>query len=86
MIRHGNKQGARHVFEKTLGNIKRYQISKYHTASKDKKAEIELDPRKIFHKTVENCTPVLELTSVKRGGQVYSVIIQALLEFLIQQC
>lgn len=54
--------------------IKRIQLEKYHKSTDPtEKAAIEVDPLKIFHSAIENCKPLLQLNSVKRGGQRYQV-------------
>lgn len=73
-MRHGNKTLARTLVFKTFENIKRIQLEKYHNCSdEEEKANIELDPKKIFHKAVINCKPILQLTPIKRGGVRYQV-------------
>lgn len=37
------------------------------------KAKVEVDPMKVFHAAVDNCKPLLQLNSIKRGGQKYQV-------------
>lgn len=73
LTREGNKQRARDLFEKTFENIKRIQLERYHKSKPEEQESIELDPKVIFHKAVENSTPVLELLKMKRGGQTYQV-------------
>lgn len=54
--------------------IKRFQLEKYHREENAaEKAKIEVDPLKVFHAAVNNCKPLLQLNSVKRGGQRYQV-------------
>ncbi|XP_037302976.1 28S ribosomal protein S7, mitochondrial-like [Manduca sexta] len=70
----GKKQLARSLVEKAFENIKRKQIERYHLASSpDEKAKIELNPKDILHKAVENSKPLLQLTPIKRGGITYQV-------------
>ncbi|GBP54735.1 28S ribosomal protein S7, mitochondrial [Eumeta japonica] len=78
MINHimekGKKKLARSLVEKAFENIKRAQIERYHLASSpEEKEKIELDPKKILYKAVENCMPILQLQPVKRGGITYQV-------------
>ncbi len=57
-----------------MENIKLIQIEKWHKAKSDEEREmIELDPKKIFHKALENCKPLLITQKVKRGGVIYTV-------------
>ncbi|XP_075973075.1 mitochondrial ribosomal protein S7 [Anticarsia gemmatalis] len=70
----GKKKLARSLVEKAFENIKRKQIERYHlAATPEEKAKIELDPKKILHKAVENCKPLLQLSPTKRGGITYQV-------------
>ena len=58
------------AFEK----IKRVQLQRFHSVDDpEKKASIETNPLKIFHAAVNNSTPVLQLTPIKRGGVTYQV-------------
>ncbi|KAJ8730118.1 hypothetical protein PYW07_017156 [Mythimna separata] len=70
----GKKQLARSLVEKSFENIKRAQIERYHLATTpEAKAKIELDPKKILHKAIENAKPLLQLQPIKRGGITYQV-------------
>lgn len=74
MMRNGEKILARGLVEQAFENIKRMQLEKYHKCQDNvDKEKIELDPREIFHKAVDNCKPVLSLTPIKRGGVRYQV-------------
>ncbi|XP_058808765.1 small ribosomal subunit protein uS7m [Phymastichus coffea] len=74
LTKEGNKDRARMLVERTFENIKRIQIEKYHKAStSEAKEQIELNPRIILQKAIENSTPVLELMKIKKGGQSYQV-------------
>lgn len=74
-MRDGKKVTARTQVEKTLENIKRLQLEKYHKIQNlEEKQKIELNPKIIVHKAIENCKPILELTPIKRGGVKYQVI------------
>ena len=54
--------------------VKQIQLAKYNKATTDaERAEIELNPITIFHKALENCKPILQLTPIKRGGSTYQV-------------
>lgn len=59
--------------EEAFSNVKRIQLKSYHSAKPENRDKIELDPIKIFHKAVENATPVMELLKMKRGGVSYQV-------------
>lgn len=70
----GKKHLARSLVEKAFENIKRIQIERYHLATTaETKAKIELDPKAILSKAVENCKPLLQLSPIKRGGITYQV-------------
>lgn len=74
-MKDGNKPLARELMSQTFESIKRLQLEKYHkSSSEDEKAEIELNPRKIFYNAIQNCKPILHLTPIKRGGVKYQVI------------
>lgn len=74
MTREGNKERSRFLLQKTFENIKRIQIERYHKAkTPEAKESIELNPRIVLHKAVENSTPVLELMKMRKGGQTYQV-------------
>ncbi|XP_057664710.1 28S ribosomal protein S7, mitochondrial [Diorhabda carinulata] len=73
-MKEGNKVLARSLLEQCFEDIKRLQLEKYHKAkSEEEKLQINLNPRDIFHKAVENCKPLLQLTPIKRGGIKYQV-------------
>nr|CAG4646548.1 EOG090X0CZM [Macrothrix elegans] len=70
----GHKVVARNLVETAFMRIKQIQLAKYYNATTDEeKAAIECDPLTIFHKAIENCKPVIQLTPVKRGGATYQV-------------
>lgn len=74
-MKDGNKVLARQQIEKTLENIKRLQLEKYHKCLDEEVTKsIELNPKVIVHKAIENCKPILDLTPIKRGGVRYQVI------------
>ncbi|XP_077980566.1 small ribosomal subunit protein uS7m-like [Glandiceps talaboti] len=69
----GGKELARELFRETLEQVKRIQLEKYHKATEEEKANLETNPRVIFHTALENCKPVVGLTSINRGGRSYQV-------------
>ncbi|OXU28223.1 hypothetical protein TSAR_009634 [Trichomalopsis sarcophagae] len=73
LTKEGNKQRARELLEKTFEKIKRIQLERYHKSNATEQEEIELDPKVILYKAVDNSTPVLELMKMNRGGQSYQV-------------
>ncbi|XP_054016743.1 28S ribosomal protein S7, mitochondrial [Hylaeus anthracinus] len=73
IMREGNKDLARKLLEQTFENIKTTQLERYNRSSPEGKAKIELDPLVLFHRAIENCTPVLELEKIRKGGINYQV-------------
>ncbi|XP_014215821.1 28S ribosomal protein S7, mitochondrial [Copidosoma floridanum] len=73
LTKEGNKKRAREILKKAFEIIKRAQIQTFHKADPEKQNEIELDPKVILYKAIENCSPVLELARIKRGGITYQV-------------
>nr|XP_020472080.1 28S ribosomal protein S7, mitochondrial [Monopterus albus] len=73
MMKHGNKVLAREIMAKTLENIKMKQVEKYHKAPEGQKEEIECNPYTIFHQALENCKPVVGLSSIQKGAKFYQV-------------
>lgn len=73
-MRKGKKELARSLVTQAFENVKRIQLEKYHKCkTEEEKSKIELNPKAVFHKAVENCKPVLYLTPIKRGGVRYQV-------------
>lgn len=56
-----------------MESIKRKQVEKYHKASQAEKDTIECNPYVIFHRALENCTPIVGLASIQKGGKSYQV-------------
>lgn len=73
VMRNGNLVLAKSLVRKSFENIKRIQVAKYHRVNNAQKNNIELDPKVIFQKAVENCTPLLELTTHRKGGIKYKI-------------
>ncbi|XP_066262796.1 small ribosomal subunit protein uS7m [Euwallacea similis] len=74
LMRNGDKVLARKLVEKSLEQVKRIQLERYHKATlKEDKSKIELNPKVVFHEAIENCKPLLQLMAVKRGGVRYMV-------------
>lgn len=74
-MKNGNKKLATTLITKTFESVKRLQVERYHkTTTSEAKANIELDPFVIFHQAVDNCIPILQLRSYKKGGITYQVI------------
>ncbi|XP_060523332.1 small ribosomal subunit protein uS7m [Cylas formicarius] len=74
VMKDGKKVLARSVMEKTFENVKRLQLERYHKCENpEDKEKIELNPKTIFHRAVENCKPILALSPIKRGGVKYQV-------------
>ncbi|AWP18831.1 Mitochondrial 28S ribosomal protein [Scophthalmus maximus] len=72
-MKHGNKVLAKEIMSQTLESIKRKQLEKYHKAPEGKKEEIECNPYTIFHQALENCKPVVGVSSVQKGAKYYQV-------------
>ncbi|KAI8492659.1 28S ribosomal protein S7, mitochondrial [Branchiostoma belcheri] len=73
VMKKGDRALARSIVEKAFEHVKRHQIKKYHEASAEEKPYIDCNPVRIFHSAIENCTPVVGVKSVKRGGKTYQV-------------
>ncbi|KAI4501537.1 hypothetical protein M0802_003414 [Mischocyttarus mexicanus] len=73
IMRKGKKELARNLLNNTFENIKLIQIKRYHKANPSEKETIEVDPKVIFHKAIENVTPILELRRHTKGGINYKV-------------
>ncbi|XP_018044159.1 PREDICTED: 28S ribosomal protein S7, mitochondrial [Atta colombica] len=74
LMKNGNKKLATMLVTKTFEGVKRIQLERYHKATtSEAKAEIELDPFVIFHRAVDNCIPILQLTNCSKGGITYQV-------------
>ncbi|KAJ8957448.1 hypothetical protein NQ318_004928 [Aromia moschata] len=68
-MRDGKKVLARGLIEQAFENIKRLQLEKYHKCDvEEDKNKIELNPKLVFHRAIQNCKPVMQLTPIKRGG------------------
>jgi small subunit ribosomal protein S7 len=79
VMRDGRKLLARELVEEAFEKIKRIQLQRYHSVDDpEKKASIETNPLKIFHAAINNSTPVLQLTPIKRGGVTYQVPVPVL--------
>ncbi|XP_076249971.1 mitochondrial ribosomal protein S7 [Rhynchophorus ferrugineus] len=74
VMKSGKKSLARDLLEKTFEKVKRIQLERFHkTKNEEDKNNIELNPKVIFYKAVENSKPLLQLTGIKRGGVKYQV-------------
>ena len=62
------------ISSQTFEKIKCIQLERWHSTKSDIEREtIEVNPTAIFHQAMENCTPLLILQKVKRGGVIYQV-------------
>lgn len=68
-----NKTLARKLMFDTFANLKRIQLKKYHAAPAEEKPSIVLDPLVILKQAIQNCTPILGLAPIKKGGITYQV-------------
>ncbi|KAM9296930.1 small ribosomal subunit protein uS7m [Gastrophryne carolinensis] len=73
MMKGGDKVLSRSIMNKTLEKIKRIQLDKYYKASLEDRECIECNPYMVFHQALNNCQPIIGLTSVLRGGKYYQV-------------
>ncbi|CAL7933873.1 unnamed protein product [Xylocopa violacea] len=73
VMRKGKKQLARKLVNETFENIKIMQLEQYYNNPPECREQVELDPKKVFYRAVENATPILELVKVLRGGITYQV-------------
>lgn len=72
-MRKGKRQLARKLIEETFENIKIIKLNEYYNTSPEYRENIILDPKTLLHHAVKNCTPILELKKIKRGGIYYQV-------------
>lgn len=73
ILKKGKKELARSLLEKTFEIIKITQLERYNKAPLEQRAQIILEPKEIFHRAIVNCTPVLDLMKIRRGGINYQV-------------
>ncbi|KRY39877.1 28S ribosomal protein S7, mitochondrial [Trichinella spiralis] len=74
VMKDGRKDLAQRIMANCFEYIKRKQVKKWLACNSDEeRKEIECNPWKIFHKAIENCTPVLKLMPATRGGITYQV-------------
>ncbi|KRY93551.1 28S ribosomal protein S7, mitochondrial, partial [Trichinella pseudospiralis] len=72
VMKDGRKDLAQRIMADCFEYIKRKQVKKWLACKSDEeRKEIECNPWKIFHKAIENCTPVLKLMPATRGGITY---------------
>ncbi|KAL1241457.1 Small ribosomal subunit protein uS7m [Trichinella spiralis] len=75
VMKDGRKDLAQRIMANCFEYIKRKQVKKWLACNSDEeRKEIECNPWKIFHKAIENCTPVLKLMPATRGGITYQKI------------
>ncbi|KAM4664257.1 small ribosomal subunit protein uS7m [Discoglossus pictus] len=73
MMKGGDKVLSRSIMNNTLEQIKRIQLEKYYKAPEEERSSIECNPYTIIHKAIENCKPIIGLTSILKGGKSYQV-------------
>lgn len=73
IMKKGKKQLARKLLEETFENIKIIKLNEYYNTSPEHREDIILDPNMLLHHAVKNCTPILELRKITRGGINYQV-------------
>nr|XP_004226129.1 28S ribosomal protein S7, mitochondrial-like [Ciona intestinalis] len=73
ILKKGKGALAKKILQDALTNIKIAQLKKYHAASPEEKESIEVDPLVVFHTAIENASPILGLTRVKKGSMTYQI-------------
>nr|XP_033329631.1 28S ribosomal protein S7, mitochondrial [Megalopta genalis] len=73
IMRDGKKAVARAILEKAFEHIKMMQLELYNNSTPEQKANILLDPKEVFYRAVEHCTPMLQLHTIRKGGIAYQV-------------
>ena len=73
MMTRARRHIARREMHRVFRNVKHIQLEKWHKASEEDREKIECDPLKVFLKAIENCTPIMRLAPVRRGGITYKV-------------
>ncbi|KAI6224908.1 Ribosomal-S7 domain-containing protein [Aphelenchoides besseyi] len=68
----GRKETSKANIHEALEIIKRRQFRKNQNL-KEGEPEVERDPFVIAHKAIRNCTPLMKLLNVTRGGTTYKV-------------
>ncbi|XP_003378569.1 ribosomal protein S7 [Trichinella spiralis] len=87
VMKDGRKDLAQRIMANCFEYIKRKQVKKWLACNSDEeRKEIECNPWKIFHKAIENCTPVLKLMPATRGGITYQGRIVKKKQDLHRQC
>ncbi|XP_022231422.1 28S ribosomal protein S7, mitochondrial [Drosophila obscura] len=72
ITKNGNRVLARGLLSRTLEIIKRAQTERMHLCPEDKQ-KVNTNAEMILIDAVENSRPLLQLTSIKRGGVNYQV-------------
>ncbi|XP_078040234.1 mitochondrial ribosomal protein S7 [Augochlora pura] len=73
IMRDGKKVVARAIMDKAFEHIKMMQLELYNNSNPKQKESILLDPKEVFYRAVENCTPMLQLQIIRKGGITYQV-------------
>ncbi|XP_030383084.1 28S ribosomal protein S7, mitochondrial [Scaptodrosophila lebanonensis] len=73
IVKCGNSRLARELLTKTFEQIKRAQIERKHLVKQDNGHAICIDAEKLLIQAIENSRPLLQLSSIKRGGVKYQV-------------
>ncbi|VDM33256.1 unnamed protein product [Hydatigera taeniaeformis] len=73
MLYDGDRETAREVMRKTFAEIKFIQMGKRKKLVGAEFDAVEVNPIKIINQAVTNCSPLLVLHSVRRGGFIYKV-------------
>ncbi|XP_020283465.1 28S ribosomal protein S7, mitochondrial [Pseudomyrmex gracilis] len=74
LMKNGDRKLATALMSKTFNRIKRFQLERYHKAkTAEEKDNVELDPLVVFHRALDNCTPILQLVPCRKGGITYQI-------------
>ncbi|VDO00795.1 unnamed protein product [Rodentolepis nana] len=74
MLYDGERETAREVMRRTFAEIKLIQMNKRKKLAGADANSVEVSPIKIINQAVANCTPLLVLHKVRRGGFIYKVV------------
>ncbi|KAG6800839.1 28S ribosomal protein S7, mitochondrial isoform X1 [Apis mellifera caucasica] len=73
IMRKGKRQLAKKILDETFENIKIIKLNEYYNTSPEYRENVILDPKTVLHHAIKNCTPILELRKIRRGGINYQV-------------
>ncbi|KAI3378365.1 hypothetical protein SNEBB_004616 [Seison nebaliae] len=74
MMEEGKRGAAEIAMEETFFRIKLKQLKKWKEAKSDEERKlIELNPRKILKRAIENVSPIMRIVLIRKGGISYQV-------------